>query len=232
MVAIVGDDLPHDPPQLQAATAFPDVYALRGAWPRGDAYWQALEDNAKDARLAIVWRGNEHNEYFFFQSNQPFDLYSTDVNQIMSTFRIVPQRMIRQKFKPHLDELAALLARLQAQSPEKLAVVGTPPPKSDDEALRSLFATEPHFVLWANYLGKTLEEVKITPPKIRLKLWYILQTMLRDAAEAGGARFIAVPAEAQDEDGFLKPEFWHQDVTHGNVAYGQIMAERIVKELR
>ena len=42
---------------------------------------------------------------------------------------------------------------------------------------------------------------------------------MRDAAEAAGARFMAVPDEVQDGHGFLRPEY-AADPTHGNEAYG------------
>ena len=79
--------------------------------------------------------------------------------------------------------------------------------------------------------GEDLDTVKITPPHVRLKLWYLLQEMLEESAHEVGGKFIPVLAEAQDEAGYLRPEYWYHDVTHANRLYGGLMLRRVIEEL-
>jgi hypothetical protein len=230
MLALVGD-VPSSEPFLQQAPLFPNVNALYGAWPRGKEYWDKLAKLAEGARIAIMWRGNEHNSFFLFQANLPFDFVSRYVNQVISTFQIVPQGMVREKFRPSVKELANVLAMLKKASPARVAVVGTPPPKEGTDELRSFLKAEPYFVDLANKFGQSLDEIKITPAPVRLKLWYLLQEMMEDAAKRSGAQFITVAPETMDVSGYLRREFWAADVTHANHAYGQIMAQKIVTEM-
>ncbi len=230
MVAMTGD-MPADAPHLHTASAFPNVYALFGAWPRSRDYWSKLSEVAKEARVAIVWGGNEHNFFFFFQANQPFDFISKSVNQIISSFQIVPQAMVREKFRPHVQELAEVLAELKKTSIGPLAVVGTPPPKEGSEELRQLLKTEPYFVEWAEKLGKSIDTIKITAAPVRLKLWYVLQEMLAQIARDADVQFIPVAPETVDENGYLRREYWAPDVTHANAEYGQVMMRKIIAEL-
>ncbi len=52
-------------------------------------------------------------------------------------------------------------------------------------------------------LGQSIEDIKITDPHVRLKMWFLLQDMIAEIAHRHGARFIPVPRELQDEEGFL-----------------------------
>jgi hypothetical protein len=231
MCALVGD-LYTTEPQLHAVAGFPNVYALHASWPRRKTYWEHLKANCAGARIALVWRGNEHNVHYFFQNDRPFDFVSRHVNLLIHTFNIIPQKMVRQKFKAtSFDVLRAVLSSLVSGSAEGIGIVGTPPPKKDSEQLRKLLLNEPVFQQWAERLGASIDTVKITSPHVRLKLWFLIQEMLGQVATEIGAKFISVPAELQDADGFLRPEYWHADVTHANRIYGEVMLRRVVEQL-
>ncbi|SRR5579884_494268 len=230
MCALVGD-LHTVETRLHPVADHPNVFALHAPWPRQDEYWQHLKASAAGMRIALIWNGNEHNIHYFFLDQRPFDFVSRHVNKLVPTFSLIPQRRIRQKFREaSVDELAAILADLAAGPAKSINVVGTPPPKKDNEELRKILRNEPVLVNWAEFVGQSLDEIKITPPYVRLKLWFLLQEMVADAARQIGAKFIPVPQEVQDEDGFLKPEYWHPDVTHANRLYGDVMLRRIIQE--
>jgi hypothetical protein len=112
-----------------------------------------------------------------------------------------------------------------------VTLVGTPPPKKDNEALRKLLEKEPYFCDWAAQLGQSIDEIKITEPHVRLKLWFLLQDMIAEIGRRHGARFIPVPSELQDEDGFLLEQYWHPDVTHANAAYGAIVLRKVLEDV-
>jgi hypothetical protein len=221
-----------DPPALRTLRPRGDLHVLEGTWPRDAAYWRALADNAEGADVIIVWGGNEHNVSFFFQAAFAFDFLSNKVKRLIPTFQIVSQSKIKRRFNEiDLDELDSVLPMLNARGPASVTLVGTPPPKKDNEALRKLLEKEPYFCDWAAQLGQSIDEIKITEPHVRLKLWFLLQDMIAEIGRRHGARFIPVPNELQDEDGFLLEEYWHPDVTHANAAYGAIVLRKVLEDV-
>lgn len=231
VVAIVGPTKAAAP-EIHPATNFPNVFALFGPWPRDEAYWGTLAARARGADIALVWRGNEHNEHFFFRSHRPFDLYSSNVPVITRSLNIISQQQVRKFFNPHFEDLPKVLKTLNEAGAKRVRLIGTPPPKKDEQFLREMMKVEPHFAIGVAFREKSFEDVELTPPHIRLKLWYVIQGIMRDHARANQADFIAVPDAVKDPEGFLKREYWHQDITHANAAYGEVIAEMIIRSFR
>jgi hypothetical protein len=210
----------------------PHVLALHAPWPRPDDYWEKLKANSGGTHVAVIWGGNEHNLHYFFQGQHPFEVVSRHVHKLIPTVSLIPRRQVRDNFKKSsIADLALMLVELAKGPAKSISVIGTPPPKKDNEALRKILISEPVLVKWTELEGQKLEDVKITPPYVRLKLWFLLQEMLAEAARQVGGKFIPVPRKVQDEDGFLQPQYWHYDVTHANSLYGEVMLRRIVEEL-
>jgi hypothetical protein len=231
MCALVGDRFVTEP-EMHAVSDFPNLFALHAPWPRREDYWGHLREKGAGTRIALVWGGNEHNVHYFFESKRPFDFWSRHVSKLSSTFHLMSQRRVRHKFmESSLGQLDTVLANLASGTATSISVIGTPPPKRDSEGLRKILLNEPLFVQFATQIGETIDTAKITPPHIRLKLWFLLQDMLAEAARRVGAIFIPVPETLRDEDGFLPYEYWASDVTHANRLYGQVMLRRIVEEL-
>jgi hypothetical protein len=221
-----------NPPALRAHGQVADLHVLEGIWPRDAAYWRELADNAADADVVIVWGGNEHNVGFFFQAAFAFDFLSNKVKRLIPSFQIVSQSKIKRRFNEiSLEELDGVLAALNARGPASVTLIGTPPPKKDNDKLRKLLEQEPYFCDWAAQLGQSIADIKITEPHIRLKLWFLLQDMIAEIARRHGARFIPVPKELQDEEGYLLEQYWHPDVTHANAAYGAILLRKVLEDV-
>ncbi len=231
MVALTGDAHLQEP-ETRELPSRPGVFGLFGNWPRDDAYWQALVDRAPAHDIGLVWGGNQHNMAYFFQAAYEFDFMSRQVNKIIPSFQLMPLARIRKRFlELGLDELPSMLTRLKATPDTRVVVIGTPPPKKNNEALRAMLHSEPFFIAWAGQIGDDVSKIKITLPHIRLKLWYLLQEMLADMATKNDATFLPVPRNLQDDEGYLRQDFWRQDVTHANEAYGAIMLDHVLKEL-
>ncbi|MGD1039064.1 MAG: hypothetical protein ABR878_18295 [Roseiarcus sp.] len=217
---------------LQEISAHKGLLSLDGPWPRNDAYWEKLIAQANGNRIALVWGGNEHNSCYLFDASYQFDFRSRHVTKIMNRLQIVAQSTIRKKFWDlSIRDLSRFLANLTKSYPSRIVLLGTPPPKKDNEALKKLLAAEPHFLEWAAQIGGGIDQVKLTAPHIRLKLWYVLQDLLAEEAGKVAGSFVRVPVETQDEEGFLKPEFSAHDVTHANEAYGALMLAKLIEEL-
>ncbi len=189
------------------------VELVDGKWPRTPTYWDEVVDRAAGADLALVFGGNEHNACYFFQGDHAFDFVSRQVNRLLPSIQLLPKKTIRAEFMTAgLSELPAILKRLIDRNPRQLVVVGTPPPKKDSEALRAMLRDEPFFLELAAHKQGQIEDIVITAPEVRLKLWFLLQDMLADMAAQAGVRFVPVVPAVQDSDGFLRPEFWAPDV--------------------
>jgi hypothetical protein len=52
--------------------------------------------------------------------------------------------------------------------------------------------------------------------------------MLADAADQQGARFVPYPLELISVEGFLKREYWNNDVTHANLEAGTLFRKKLL----
>jgi hypothetical protein len=188
------------------------VFGLRGDWPRTKDYWSTLARLASDYSIALLWEGNQHNSLFLVEQPIPFDFVPRGLEflPVADDAIIVPEAVVRAKFQSLNGNLEETLADIKTCPDCKVALVGTPPPP----------------VLPAKY-----GDVRITPSIVRLKLWHVMTEIMREEAEANGVGFIAVPDVVKDKDGFLKPDFWTNDSTHANPAYGEIMLSHIAQTL-
>jgi hypothetical protein len=230
LYAIAGRGIHSESPELVAGPRGDGTLIMVGPGPGRDmSYFDTLAELARGADVGIVWNGNEHNVLYFLEAETPFDFLSAHVRKMNPSAQMKSQAAIRDSFQPFFDKLDVVLKRLATGEPNRIALIGTPPPKGDNEALRVLLQNETIFVNRAAQLGHSPETVPITDPYVRLKLWYLLQDMLAEEARIRGLMFIPVPKEVQDADGFLKREYWTSDVTHANPAYGNVMYEAVLR---
>jgi hypothetical protein len=228
--ALVGTHLA-SVPGLAEHPVHRNISVLGGDWPRVGPYWDALVGQARGRLVALIWQGNEHNALYFFEKAFRFDFKSKYISRLIFTRQIIAQSFVKKRFREiSLLDLEALLSRIAAESPEKIVLVGTPPPKKDNQRLYDLLKQEPYFLEWAKQIGDE-KEVAITEPIIRLKLWHVLQDLVAEIASNIGGVFIPVPDELRDAEGFLKTEYWANDVTHANEAYGEIMIRNILEKV-
>jgi hypothetical protein len=208
---------------------------MSGPFPRDETYWDTLADLGIGADVGIIWGGNEHDVCYLFESGMRFDFLSEHVRKMNPSAQIISRVAIRDRLQQtSFNDLDLVLKRLTTGGVNRIALIGTPPPKDDHKARRAFLRQpgEAHFVNRAAQLGLSVETISITDPYVRLKLWYLLQDMLAEEARTRGLMFIPVPKEVQDADGFLKREFWASDVTHANEAYGNVIYETVVRAFK
>jgi hypothetical protein len=210
-----------------------EFLCLNGPFPREDSYWIELEKLARDYKLFIWWRGNQHIADYMFASDPLFDFVLSDQIDlpIMKDSVIVPEQMLREKFAPTFDRLEALLKNVAQRAHRGVFVCGTPPPKGDTAFIRATLAKEPYFVERLATLGRSAETVPLTAPETLQKLWRLIQNMSRDVAHRHGAKFIPIPAESQTPEGFLRKEFWF-DITHANANLGRLFLRCLREHLQ
>lgn len=231
-VALVGPGLA-PAPEVHAVAGDPDLVHLAGPWPRDTSYFAHLIHEAAHVTSAVLFGGNEHNAYFLFQPARRFDFVPSHESdpEIDARAELVPEAMIRAKYALTLSTLGFTLGKMRARPGARVAVVGTPPPKADQDYLREILATEPDLIARAAATGLDLREVEISSYALRFKLWRLLQDCLRGIAEEAGCRFVHVPDVVYTPRGGLERAYWAHDLSHANDAYGEIMLGHIRREL-
>jgi hypothetical protein len=214
------------PPELCPLQTSPRLWGLKGQFPREAEYWDALVKHAHRGAIALVWGGNEHFSLFLFEE-VPFDFVLREKEWLPLTdgAYVVPELLIREKFRQvvALSSLNGLIGALKATAPDScIALVGTPPPKPDNSLLPQLFQNEFH---------KELSKFRLTPQLVRLKLWCVLRDVYREVAEQNHIAYIEVPKELKDDIGFLKQEYWENDMTHANARYGAFVQSVLIERL-
>lgn len=209
-----------------------DSLCLAGLFPvhvtNVKQYWDLVEKLAEIKNVAIVWGGNDHNANFLLLAGQPFDFIPRNYGSVLTEpdAVLVAETLVREHFRPALSELDGLLKRL-AKGTRRRLVIGTPAPLRDSNLIRQRLSTELYFAKKAEALGLDLNEVRIMPATIRRKLWFVVQEMLAEAAEANDAAFVPIPTEVLDSEGFLKIEYSFGDITHANSDYARLLLRKM-----
>jgi hypothetical protein len=209
------------------------IGGLRGG-PGKPGYWDNLRELAQTRSVAVVWNGNQHNADFLLACDQPLDFFPRGYPDpsVLPKARLVAETVIREHFRPSLEPLRQLMADIPAHQRLKRLLVGTPAPLFDGDEIRKRLSKEPLFVEKAAAMGIIIGQVEITPPTVRRKLWFVIQTMMAEIAEKGGWQFVPVAPETMDERGYLRSDLSADDVTHASIDFGSMMVRQIARFLQ
>jgi hypothetical protein len=196
-------------------------------------YWEAAIALAKTFRTAVSFRGDQHVVHFVFL-DEPFDFALASHPELVVDpgVELVPELQVREVFQSSMDHLEMILTRMMDTGGQRPIILGTPPPKGDNEAIRRGMQLHAEvFTKLAPDHGLDFEQAQLAPPYLRLKLWWLLQRMMRETAERLAVEFWPVNASAMTEEGYLRPEYWGADALHANAAYGALMLDEYEKRL-
>jgi hypothetical protein len=209
------------------------IGGLRGG-PGTPGYWHTLRELGQTRSIAVVWNGNQHNADFLLACEQPLDFLPRDYPDpsVLPKARLVAEAVIREHFWPSLEPLRELLAEIPAHDSLKRLLIGTPPPLFDNGEIRMRLNKEPLFGEKIAAMGLEISQVKITPPTVCRKLWFVIQAMMAEIAEEGAWQFVPVAPETMDERGYLRSDLSAGDITHANIEFGSLMVRRIARFLR
>lgn len=169
--------------------------------------------------LAITWLGTHHNIFGLLQHETPFDFYEPGSPELPDCSKqIIPYDALRDLFLTTIrtDKFVRSLAKA---TQAKTYILATPPVKGDQEFMQSKLEV---------YRGISVETKGITPANIRAKIWRLEELCLNIYCSDLGIKYLSAPDESLTEDGYLKPEFYH-DGTHANIAYGAMVANQLYK---
>jgi hypothetical protein len=202
----------------------PAVFGLSLKMPRPPNFLDIIIDHSAGRRVVLLWAGTHHYVKFLLLEHQ-FDFLSREMPaaKLIPDATLVPEGLVEEAIKPAKLQLDRVISRISKEGRE-VVLVAPPPPK--DEIAFFLGTKELQWSLQRT--GTDLTSRKICEPIVLLKAWHMLVRLMKQAADEHGARFIGVPRNTQDFRGFLRREFWHHDVTHGNALYGARLLEHII----
>jgi GSCFA family len=211
----------------------PNFLCLTGTWPRTPAYWDALVAAAEHKKIGLIYNGNQHTAMFFLAQKPEVDIIlpgrEGDLVDVNKT--ILPVKLVKEEFNYSFGELHSVIRSLLATEGCTPFLIGTPPPRGDDETLKLLFDTKHPFLSdVASHLQVGMEDSRLCPAQLRYKAWVLLQECMKELADSYGIQFIPAVPEAGDEQGYLRPEFYW-DFSHASPAYGTLMLQHIRQEL-
>jgi hypothetical protein len=185
-----------------------------------ETFLQLIADLGPNDVVVSMIGGNQHAVYSTIQHPQRFDFFSPDVRVVeKGTAEIIPYRAIEDVFERGLRSGdGRSLEALRSATVARVVHVLPPPPKEDNEYIaqnhETLFATD-------------LPQRGVSSPRLRLKFWHLQKRVLQRICRELGIDVITPPKRAVDDRGFLLPEFYANDATHGNWLYG----ERILRDV-
>jgi hypothetical protein len=203
-VAIAGRYTAETPTLVPIAQS---LFAFLGPWPRAGDYWQGLNAVVAGRSLAMSWAGAEY-KFFLFDDGQPID-----------------ETAVRKTFAAVLQPLYGLLLGYWNNDAGAICMIGHPPPKPAGALLEleSMLNREPELLAEWQKLGAA----KMRNEGQRLLLWEIQQDLLANVAQYCRCNFLRPPSASVDADGFLKPDYWYNDLTHANAAYGRLVIDQL-----
>jgi hypothetical protein len=194
---------------------------------------RTLVEAAASPQVFLLWWGNQISIRALIAIGPPFDVVlPSDTDQPNPAAEIVPCSAIQRYVRGSLDNdglLPDVLTRAKAHAAELCFLA--PPPPLPRHAIRERLAQSPHWVDVLDELGLSAADAPIVPDRIRARLNTLLLDVYESFAASHGATFLAPPDGVVDEMGMLREEYWGNDASHGNPAYGALYLEKVLERV-
>lgn len=185
-----------------------------------EAFLKLIGDLGPDDVVVSMIGGNQHAVYGTIQHPQPFDFFTPERPTLSEgPAEVIPYRALEDVFATGLRRGdGRSLEALRAATVAGVVHILPPPPKQDNAHIE-----KHHESMFAN----DLPHHGVSSPELRLKFWKLQTRILIQICTELEMEVVKPPERAVDEAGFLRPEFYANDATHGNWRYG----ERVLREL-
>jgi hypothetical protein len=176
-----------------------------------------------DTPVFLSILGAYHNILGLLRAGDDFDFLLDERDGVDSDVPVhIPHRAVASAFGRQLTT-ANKIRRLRDSAKSPVHLLSTPPPKRSNEFMMERFLRSNKSV----YRGRSIEEAGIERPEVRLKLWKLESRLIQDWARAEGMAFVPAPPQSFDKAGYLREEFYFDDATHANAAYGSLVVDQI-----
>jgi len=195
----------------------------KGDRVRGELSMENALERASSLQLsdiiAIQLARTLHNIVGLLQHEQPYDIFvpGDETMTISEGMSVVPENALWDMFV----SLAKDNKRVQQiRKAASCAVyhLATPPPKQDNKFIMDRAA---------RYRERRVDAMGVAPAPLRLRLWKLEMRVLRYLCGEWGVEFVSAPQEALCPQGYLSPEYYADDATHANAAYGELVLKQL-----
>jgi hypothetical protein len=175
------------------------------------------------APVLSMMGGGAHTVLSLAPHPQPFDFILPERPDLPldPDAEVIPFEVMRRRLLADAQEFLDLTELVRRNVRGAMYHVDTPPPVADADFIRPQ-------VPWQYFPGRRED---ISPKWHRWKMWRINTELAREHAKRIGIGFIGHPTAAQDGEGFLDQRYC-SDGIHGNEAYGDLLARRILDVTR
>ena len=159
--------------------------------------------------------GNVHNGFALIRHPRPYDFLLTqeDGPPLDPQAEPIPEALVRAALEEGLARDHIRLREIRRVAGQ-VVQLESPPPLADSAAIAAQAD--------AYFKDRGIGDLGVASPGLRYKIWRLHSRIIAGYCAALGLRFLPVPRETQDEQGFLRPEF-AGDATHGNLSYGEAL---------
>ncbi|MEO0635849.1 MAG: hypothetical protein AAFY73_04315 [Pseudomonadota bacterium] len=171
-----------------------------------------------------VFGGNHHQVLTLIGHERPYDVYMPEFSHVpletdaeILSRSYVEQTLLEFVIGPYRD----ISIFLRAFPKFEFWHIQSPPPIGDDTFVRSNIDS------WFVEQMKLNSDFPLTPRYVRQKVWQIHSDLYHREGQANGFELLPCPAGTRDAEGFLKPEFYSNDATHANPAYGELVLQQM-----
>ncbi|MGP6088766.1 hypothetical protein [Antarctobacter jejuensis] len=175
--------------------------------------------------VCLCLMGNQHNIHGLFEHPVPWSLgpLGTDTPTPDGQSRVVlPESVMRDVLDREIAPLNSLAQMLFQTWPKARRLILAPPPPVG--ALGREIDLPRHF--------EDRASVRLAPRSLHRRLYELQNDLYGEYAKTCGAEIVGPLDHVKTKDGFLAPAFWGRDPTHGNLAYGRVMRDRLLETVR
>lgn len=178
-----------------------------------------IDSTAPGARLLSFLGGNEHSVQSLLAHAQPYDFVWPRDSQapLRDGHQPLSVAVIEQQLLGAMHLTLAQLTMIRIHHPQlPINHVLPPPPHANEARMRAS----------PEVFGRLMEQHGVMPLDIRMKYYGLYCELFRTHLAPLGISCLAAPAEACDAGGALRDDYT-QGCTHGNDAYGALVARQL-----
>lgn len=177
-----------------------------------------IADLFQPKRIFCTFGGSEHSVLGLLESPVKFDFMTPNNPSVDPSRKLVLEGLVRETLLRAMTNALNNARELRRLYECPITHLCTPPP------FRELGAQSVLPRVFHDRLA-----LGISPPPIRKKLHELHSDVARASQAALGIGFLGAPAGCMDADGYLLPQYWSNDPTHGNLQYGALVIEQILE---
>ncbi len=164
--------------------------------------------------------GNQHSVFGLVQHPISFDFEAPERPDLapLQGHEQIPYRLLWDQFESGLrGRDGAHVERLRGHTPARLVHLSPPAPKEDAGHILKRHEVD--------FAKAGILQRGVTAASVRLKLWHLQISVLQKLCTEWQVHLMPVPAASLTAEGYLKPEYYAEDATHANPAYGALVLE-------